>query len=217
MSSRLHQGESVQAEPISWPTVEMGQSSVQIPFSEPGAYRPTASAGPKSGQLETEIEQRVRAAYARGREEGQLSAQQELRGTIERLGHSIDEITGLRQRLRHEAEEDVVKLAIAIARRILHRELTVSPEALLGLAKAALEKIDSRELHKIRLHPENAPMLQAYLEKMGLPRRVEVTPDPRLERGAVILETTRGMFDASIETQLGEIERGFADLVRHAP
>jgi flagellar assembly protein FliH len=122
----------------------------------------------------------------------------------------------MRQRLRHEAEEDVVALAIAIARRVLHREITMDPEALLGLAKAALEKIDVRELHRVRMHPQSAPLLQEYLEKIGLPRRVEVFADPGLERGAVILETGRGTLDASVESQLVEIERGFADMVRHA-
>ena len=49
---------------------------------------------------------------------------------------------------------------------------------------------------------------------MGLPRRVEVIGDPGLERGAAILDSSRGALDASVETQLAEIERGFADLVR---
>jgi len=136
---------------------------------------------------------------------------------VERLARSIEEITGLRQRLRHEAEEDVVALAIAIARRVLHREITIDSSALLGLAKAALEKIDVRELHRVRVHAGNAALLQEFLEKIGLPRRVEVVADPALERGAVILESSRGMLDASVETQLIEIERGFADMVRHAP
>jgi flagellar assembly protein FliH len=60
-------------------------------------------------------------------------------------------------------------------------------------------------------------MVQQELEKIGLPRRVEVIADPGIERGAVILETGRGMLDASVETQLVEIERGFADMVRHSP
>ena len=48
----------------------------------------------------------------------------------------------MRKRAAHEAEQDVVKLAIAIARRVLHRELTVDPDAILGLVKAALQKIE---------------------------------------------------------------------------
>ena len=31
--------------------------------------------------------------------------------------------------------------------------------------------------------------------------------------GGVILESSRGLLDASVDTQLAEIERGFADLV----
>jgi flagellar assembly protein FliH len=48
---------------------------------------------------------------------------------------------------------------------------------------------------------------------MGLPQKVEVLSDPGLERGAVILDSKRGGLDASVETQLAEIERGLADLV----
>jgi flagellar assembly protein FliH len=205
-------------EAITWPSA-----------NAPGVY-PAADAVSSSqeGRHETrprqhqaDAEQKAQSAYAQGHKDGVAAAQKEaaaqVQAVIERLARSIDEITGMRQRLRHEAEEDVIALAIAIARRVLHREITIDPGALLGLAKAALEKIDIRELHRVRVHSGSAAMLHEFLEKIGLPRRVEVVADPALERGAVILETGRGMLDASVETQLVEIERGFADMVRHAP
>ena len=43
--------------------------------------------------------------------------------------------------------------------------------------------------------------------------RFEVVAEPRLERGAAIFETTRGSLDASIETQLDEIQRGLIDRI----
>jgi flagellar assembly protein FliH len=49
---------------------------------------------------------------------------------------------------------------------------------------------------------------------MGLPHRIEVTSDPTLSPASVILESQHGFLDASVETQLAEIERGFTDLVR---
>jgi flagellar assembly protein FliH len=98
----------------------------------------------------------------------------------------------------------------------LHRELTVSPDALLGLVKAALEKLDAREVHRVRVSPGDAPLVLAFFEKMGLPNRVEVSADPALPSGSVILESNRGFLDASVDTQLSEIERGFADVVRRA-
>jgi len=177
-------------------------------------------AGARAAFLEAEAEQRTQAAYQQGLQEGHAAAQREMLAQLDvvnaRLARTIEELTGLRQRFRHEAEEDLVALALAIARRILHRELTIAPEALLGLVKAALEKIDGRELHSVRVRPEDAAMIQQHFEKMGLPRRVEVIADPGLERGAAILDSSRGALDASVETQLAEIERGFADLVRRS-
>jgi flagellar assembly protein FliH len=166
------------------------------------------------------LEQHLQAAYQQGLQEGQNAARQEVAGQVDamasRLARTIEELSGLRQRFRHEAEAEIVALAIAIARRILHRELTVAPDALLGLVKAALEKIELREVHRVRVSPGDAPLVQQHLESMGLPQRVDVIADPGLARGSAILESGRGALDVSVETQLAEIERGFADLVRRA-
>jgi flagellar assembly protein FliH len=59
--------------------------------------------------------------------------------------------------------------------------------------------------------------LEASFADLGLPERIEVIADKKLERGALLIETERGELDASVETQLEEIERGFADLIRRQP
>ena len=213
-------------EPINWPPADSppprSPSDAIFPSpTEPGADAQDKRRATNPRQPQADADQKLQAAYAQGHRDGigaaQKEAEAQVRAVIERLARSVEEITGMRQRLRHEAEEDVIALAIAIARRVLHREITMDPGALLGLAKAALEKVDARELHRVRVHAGSAAMLQEFLEKIGVPRRVEVVADPALERGAVVLETGRGMLDASVETQLVEIERGFADMVRHAP
>ncbi len=204
MSSKLHRG-GLAAEPISWNNISAMAASTGYVSSGGSTFAGDA-------------DQRVNAAYQKGLEEGLAAARQEIGGQLdaayERLARTIEELSGLRARFRHEAEEDVVGLALAISRRILHRELTMAPDALLGLVKVALEKIEAREVHRVRVRPEDAAMVQQHLEKMGLPRRVEVTADPGLANGAAIFDSSRGALDVSVETQLAEIERGFADLVR---
>jgi len=199
---------------MAWHSINEGSASVAA------ACYSSDRNGARAGHSEDQTEQRTQAAYQQGLKEGHAAAQREMLAQVDlingRLARTIEELTGVRQRFRHEAEEDVVALALAIARRILHRELTIAPEALLGLVKAALEKIDGRELHSVRVRPEDAAMIQQHFEKMGLPRRVEVIADPGLERGAAILDSSRGTLDASVETQLSEIERGFTDLVRRS-
>jgi flagellar assembly protein FliH len=107
-----------------------------------------------------------------------------------------------------------VRLSVAIGRKILHRELTLDPDALHGLVKAAIQRVDARDVSRVRTHPEDLPHIQRAMAAVSTLRNIELVPDPSLERGAAIFETTRGNLDASIETQLREIERGFTDLVR---
>jgi flagellar assembly protein FliH len=214
MSSKLHRGGGIPAEPVTWRRVPSLEASA---FPSAGYALPPTGPAVHPGSA---LEQHLQGAYQQGFQDGQGAARQELAGQLDamaaRLARTIEELSGLRQRFRHEAEEDVIGLAIAIARRILHRELTVAPEALLGLLKAALEKIEVREVHRVRVRPEDVPLVQQHLEKMGLPQRVELIADPGLEHGAAILDSSRGALDVSVETQLAEIERGFADLVRRA-
>src|SRR5579883_3164219 len=217
MSSKLLRGGQIAIEPVAWLQVPPADSTPgeghTFPAASYGPMQAPAGVAPAPAYADA-----GRSNYQHGFEEGRKTARQEAERQIEamtlQLARSIDELSGLRQRFRHEAEEDVVALAVAIARRILHRELTVAPEALLGLLKAALDKMDAREVHRVRVSRLDAPLVAQHLDRMGLPRPVEVVADPGLGRGAAVLESSRGALDASVETQLAEIERGFADLVR---
>jgi flagellar assembly protein FliH len=220
MSCKLHRG-GAPPDPIAWRSVDSGDElrpAIQQISGNAYIPPPASEPGGRGSRFRSDPEQKMRAAYQQGVQDGQAAVRQEMETKLEamhvRMARAIEELSGLRQRFRHEAEEDVVALALAIARRVLHRELTMAPEALLGLVKAALEKIEAREVHRVRIRPEDAPMVKQYLEKMGLPQKVEVISDPGLERGAVILDSSRGALDASVDTQLAEIERGLADLVR---
>ncbi len=171
--------------------------------------------------MDKEAQERDQAAYRRGFEEGGAAERQQraaqLETALERLARTVEEIAGMKPRLRQEAEGEVVKLAIAIARRVLHRELTTDPDALGGLLRSALDKLDGREVHRLRVNPRDAAAVERCLQKIGSPRKIEIVPDTALDWGAMLLDTAHGSLDASVETQLNEIERGFADVIGRAP
>lgn len=174
--------------------------------------------GLQLGQLQRESEQRIREAHAAGMREGEAAgrgrAAAELQPVIDRLTRSIDELAGLRARLRSEAESDLIKLSLAIARRVLRRELAIDPEALHGLVLAALEKLQGQEICRVKVHPSHAAMVTACLRQIATGSNVEIVPDPSREPGAIVFETARGNLDASVESQLQEIERGLADRLK---
>lgn len=165
----------------------------------------------REARWRAEMEAARKQAFEQGLEEGRRQAGAQLEAVLGRLARSIEEIAGLKARLRIEAEREVVELAVAVARRVLRRELHVDPEALLGLVKAAMEKASQREMTEVRVHPSHAALVRAHLARIGAPEAIEVVADASLEPGAVILETARGVIDASLETQLEEINRGLTD------
>jgi flagellar assembly protein FliH len=214
---------NVVAEPIHWPAAGQahdafavaGSAAVSAPDNpDPNAVLELQS---RVRELERELPVRERAAFERGLDEGRTTEARNLAARVEpqfrNLAAAVSEIAGLRSKVRAEAEQDVIRLAVAIARRILHRELTVDPDALLGVVMAALGRIDSREITHVRAHPGDVPAIQKHLAAAGAPPRIELIGDPVLEPGSVVLETSRGNLDASVSTQLAEIERGLIDLV----
>jgi len=178
----------------------------------------SAALGAQAAQLQQQFEQKVREAHATGVREGEAAgrarAAGEVQAAIERLARSIDEIAGLRARLRAEAEADLVQLSLAIARRVLRREIAIDPEALHGLILGALQKLQGQEIAKVRVHPAHAQALTACLRQNLNTQNIKIVTDPSREIGGVVFETQRGNLDASVESQLQEIERGLADRLR---
>jgi flagellar assembly protein FliH len=162
-------------------------------------------------QCELRVAEARASALREGESAGRSRAAAEMQPVMERLARSIDEIAQLRPRLRREAEADMIRLSLAIARRILRREMSVDPGAMHGLVLGALEKLQSQEIHRVRVHPSRAAAVDACLRENVPGTSVEVVGDPSREPGTVVFETARGNLDASIDCQLQEIERGLAD------
>lgn len=198
--------------PVVWPAAH----EAAAPADQPLAPDPSAEAALRERQFEQELRAARDAAYREGETAGRNRASADMQPVLERLTATITEMAGLRARLRREAEADMLQLALAIARRVLRRELAIDPEALHGLVLAALEKLDLREIARVRLHPAQAAAVSALLRQAGAGPAVEVAPDPTLDKGAAVFETARGSLDASVETQLQEIERGLADCLRRS-
>ena len=150
---------------MAWDPADLLSEAEELPVS--GALfaappRPPQSVEKPAAELEAEFQARARAEREAGFREGQAAgleaARAQLEPVVQQLGRTIAELTALRSRFRAEAERDVVQLALAIARKVLHRESSIDPDALLGLVKAALAKLDAREVHKVRLNPQDAAL-----------------------------------------------------------
>lgn len=168
----------------------------------------------KIQQLEQRVQEARNEAYSSGVAAGSQQAADQLKPVLATFGSLIQELSHVKRQFRHEAEASTVGLALAIARRVLYREIAADPEAILGLVKAAFDKCNARETHTLSVSSADFAVVQEFAPSLGFPPGMQIKSDPKLPRGSVIFETSRGDLDASIDTQLLEIERGFTDLIR---
>ncbi len=152
-----------------------------------------------------------REAYAEGLAAGRQQAEDQFRPAVQGLSDTLNTLARLRESIREETLQDLVHLATSIAARVIHREVAVDPDALAGLIQAAFSKLQSREINRVRLHPTLEGLVRKLLEQTGAPKNLALTPDPNLKPTEVFFETSQGILDASVETQLREIERGLID------
>ena len=200
MSSKILPSGQTSA-PVFWRMVSAGDV-------EAAKRPPKASAEPSLTQL---IEDARREGFTAGLAAAREQAQQELRPTFENLTRSISELARMRDVIHAQATNDLVHLAVTIAARIIHRDVTIDPDALAGLVTAAFAKLQSREIHRVRMHPDMEPVVRKCLEHSVCPKNLVLDSDPALNPGDLLFETSQGALDASVDTQLREIQRGLID------
>jgi flagellar assembly protein FliH len=159
--------------------------------------------------LRTEVREAESRGLAAGRTTGRREYEAEFKPVLDQLSYDLAALSDLRQNLLREAELDLANLAVAIARRILHREITLDRGTLNGLVSSALHKLRGQQIIRVRVHPHFAGMLRDALgPEYG---DVEVVPDTRAGDHALVFETERGNLDAGVDSQLEEIQRGLVD------
>ncbi|HEY1966102.1 MAG TPA: FliH/SctL family protein, partial [Acidobacteriaceae bacterium] len=115
-----------------------------------------------------------------------------------------------------QVEAEVVKLALAIAERVLHREASFDPLLLTGVVRVALEKVAEDSTAVLRVNASAVEIWRVALGKSVGPS-LQIVGDERLSAGECVLETNVGRVELGVSAQLEEIERGFFDLMQQRP
>ena len=115
--------------------------------------------------------------------------------------------------LKH-CERHVIRLATAIAERLVRRELSGAPEITLDLVREALDLAAGSERIKLHLNPADLETLServgALTARLSETAAVNVVADSSISPGGCFLETEFGDIDQQFETQLARIEEELA-------
>jgi flagellar assembly protein FliH len=116
------------------------------------------------------------------------------------------------------AESELVKLALAVAARILNREANMDALLLRGAVRVALGQLQEKTVATLKVPESDLTAWQAWQMKMeNGPSPITVIADDKLETGGCRIELETGSVDLGVQAQLAEIERGFFDLLAQRP
>jgi flagellar assembly protein FliH len=185
-----------------------------MPLSGPSAVA--------DGSREKEAQAREKRAWDLGFQQGQTQARAESEKTAtqrrETLAQALRDFAGERHTYYQRVETEVVQLALAIARKILHREAQIDPLLLAGVVRVALEKVATGTGIRLRVHPSQVDVWRKFFDHQAdLQPIPELLGDASLATDQSVLETTLGSTELTLQSQLKEIEQGFFDLLAHRP
>ncbi len=159
--------------------------------------------------------------FAEGQARGEAAGLEQARGAIAAAAEQASQIVALARQQADEsfraAERQVVELALAVASKVLAREMAENPTVILPIVKAALDKVQDQEQITIRVNPECYELVLAARSELqaGLARAgsVAVLADAALKSGDCIVETPYGTVDARIDTQLDLVKAALKELL----
>jgi flagellar assembly protein FliH len=179
-----------------------------------------ASSAEREQRLAEETRRSFESGRERGRQEGRQAEREvqvasEKAGEDRRLRQAAELIASFaqeRDRYMHAVEHEVVKLALAVAARILRREAQMDPLLLTGAVRVALGQLSGSTEVRLRVPPGELELWDDAISLLpNLALKPTVVPGEGMRLGDCAIETSLGSVDLGIRSQLGEIERGFFD------
>lgn len=151
--------------------------------------------------------------YSDGKAEGLAAAREECGEYLARLAELVRRARVDRETMVREAKQELAALAVAVAAKVIHREVTADPCIVLSIVEAALEKTGTVESVRVLVHPDDVDLVR---EKWGDLKGAlafgdnwEVVGSDQVDRGGCLIETRAGTVDARIESQLSRISTAF--------
>ena len=166
----------------------------------------TARAQRSDVELLAAREQAQREGFREGYEEGLQAAQSELTTLRESLRRTLAFLARPAEYLEAQIEEELLALALAVARQILRREIQTDPRHLIGLIRHAVRQLPATQttIH-IHLHPDDARVVRPVLHEDEAHAQWDIVDDPAVARGDCEVTTDSSHIDAGIDALVARL------------
>jgi len=134
----------------------------------------------------------------------------------------LEQLNSLRQVVRFQAEEELVKLALGIAKNVVAEELKLNNAVIQNIVQAALHETEVQGKIYLHLHPDDYKFLlnsksdlESYLNDE---QKLVLRQNPEMKPGSIYVESDEEIISRSIEGQFDKLEETLTEQTenRHA-
>ena len=156
-----------------------------------------------AAELEALQKQAWDEAYARGLEAGRVAGKAEVDREVARLDQIVQAMASPLEDIDEQVEEELTHLALAVARQILRRELSINPAHVIAAVREALAELpaSSRDI-RVLLNPDDAQLVRGALSQPTGPASWEIVEDPVIGHGGCKVLSPNTTVDASLEARI---------------
>lgn len=140
------------------------------------------------------------AGLQAGKRDGYAAGQAAAREEAARIGKAANELDQALQEFDQQVADELLALAVEIARQVVRKEIAARPEAILGIVNEALTYLPHQHA-AIHLNPEDASLVRSYLGDVLTHAGHRILEEPALKRGDCLLEAGGSQIDASTATR----------------
>ncbi|BBO66760.1 hypothetical protein DSCA_06900 [Desulfosarcina alkanivorans] len=160
-----------------------------------------------------QIQHLVEEAFNNGLDQGKAAAIAANRENVDRATAALKEAVAALVRARQQdverMETETVRLALAIARRIIGHE-SDQGAVIAHVVKTAMEKVSDPRYLTLKLNPEDIDAVKAFQHELlpddDVSADLRLDADENIRRGGCIIETKLGDVDARIDQQIKIID-----------
>ncbi len=165
------------------------------------------NAGLLTAERIEEIEQQAhQEGFEAGRREGLEAGRAEIEARLQQVDALMGAIARPLEDVDQQVEQELVTLAMAVARQLVRRELKADPGQIVAVVREALGALPAATQNVVlHLHPEDATLLREVMQVSDGEQAWKIDEDPVLTRGGCRIVSDTSQIDASVENRLHSV------------
>lgn len=146
--------------------------------------------------------------------EGYNAGLEKAKDDILQVKAALQDFLKAKQEVFEYIAPDILEISIDIAKKIVKHEIEQDPQILLATISDVLKTISRDEAKiNIKVNPAEIAMVKGNIPEvsssLGLDAKISVIADETIEVGNCIVQTSNGIVDATLDTQLAIIKEAF--------